>query len=150
MGNHATRVTAWLDGFSAALDRGDASGAAALFHDDSYWRDLVAFTWNITTLEGRSAITSMLEASLAAVAPTDWRVEGDPTEIDGVVEAWLTFETAVGHGRGHLRLRDDRCWTLMTTLHELAGFEEQQGPTRPLGGELGATSGRLTWQERRT
>ncbi len=27
--------------------------AAAMFADESYWRDLVSFTWNIKTLEGR-------------------------------------------------------------------------------------------------
>ena len=34
--------------------------AAALFADDSYWRDLVMFTWNLRTMEGRDQIRDML------------------------------------------------------------------------------------------
>ena len=39
-----------------ALERGDAAAAAALFQADSYWRDLVAFTWNLRTMEGPDQI----------------------------------------------------------------------------------------------
>jgi putative flavoprotein involved in K+ transport len=46
--------------------------------------------------------------------------------LDGVIEAWFTFETAVGRGIGHLRLKNGRAWTLLTTLQELKGFEEKR------------------------
>jgi len=145
----ADRLGAWLQGFGAALERGRASEAAACFEEDGHWRDLVSFTWNIATMAGREAITSMLEACLGDTVPSNWQLDGEPTEVDGLVEGWLTFETALGRGRGYVRLRDGRCWTLLTTLQELKGFEEQQGFTRPLGVELGAIKGRVTWQERR-
>ena len=32
---------------------GDPAAVAALFEAEGYWRDLVAFTWNIRTMEGR-------------------------------------------------------------------------------------------------
>ena len=35
-----------------ALERGDPKAAAAQFQPESYWRDLVAFTWNFRTMEG--------------------------------------------------------------------------------------------------
>ena len=148
------QARSWLGDFGDALERGDAGGVAALFHAESYWRDLVAFTWNITTTEGPDAIAAMIEASGAAVAggavaATAVRLDGEPSEVDGVVEAWFTFETAVGRGRGCVRLRDGRCWTLFTTLQELQGFEEGQGPSRPLGVELGAVKDRVTWHARR-
>jgi putative flavoprotein involved in K+ transport len=56
----AIEAAAWLETFADALARNDAEAAANCFHEDSYWRDLVAFTWNIKTLEGaiRSAICS--------------------------------------------------------------------------------------------
>jgi putative flavoprotein involved in K+ transport len=66
-----------------------------------------------------------------------------------VTEAWIAFETEVGRGRGHLRLRDGRAWTLLTTLHELKGHEEPAGPARPMGAERGASRGRRTWLEQR-
>ena len=149
MGSPADQVAAWLTAFGAALQRGDSAAGAALFHDECYWRDLVAFTWNITTVEGRAGVAAMLAARTADIAPADWRPDGEPAEANGLVEAWLTFETAVGLGSAHLRLRDGRCWTLLTTLQALKGFEEQQGLTRPLGVELGGVKGRVTWQQRR-
>ena len=51
-----------------------------------------------------------------------------PTEADGVTEAWIAFETEVGRGSGHLRLKEGRAWTLLTTLDELKGHEETRGP----------------------
>ncbi len=149
MSTQSDQVTAWLTRFGAALERCDTAATIDCFDDEPYWRDFVAFTWNIKTLEGRDAICAMLEARARDTAASHWELDGEPTEADGVIEAWLRFETAAGHGVGHLRLRDGRAWTLLTTLHELAGFEEQQGASRPLGVELGAVKGRVTWRQRR-
>lgn len=139
------QLAAWLTAFEGALARGDTDAAAAMFLDDCYWRDFVSFTWNLKTIEGREAICDMLEACAARTAPTAWAVDGEATERDGVQEAWITFETAVGRGRGRLRLRDGKAWVLFTALQELKGFEEESGPNRPLGVEHGARKGRVTW-----
>lgn len=151
----STRACAWLHHFGAALAGGDPAAVSALFDDDCYWRDLVAFTWNIRTEEGRGAIEAMLQARLADVAPTALALEGDATEADGLVDAWFTFETRVARGRGHLRLKSteqgDRAWTLLTTMVELKGHEEKKGPHRIMGAEHGAQpGGRKTWLEKRT
>jgi putative flavoprotein involved in K+ transport len=147
----ATAVTAWLTDFDAALTTGDAAAAAELFVEDCYWRDLVSFTWNITTAEGRPAIVDMLEHTLPSTQPRDWRITAgeEPAEADGVTEAWIEFETAVGRGRGHLRLRDGRAWTLLTTLYELRGHEEPVRDRRPKGAEHGVHRDRETWLDRR-
>ena len=131
----------WLAGFGSAVERSDCAAAAALFAEQGYWRDLVAFTWNIATLEGRAAIAAMLDARLGEVAPRSFELEGN--------EGWFTFETAVGRGRGHLRLKDGKALTLFTALMELKGFEEKSGPTRDLGVEHGAVRNRTTWTDRR-
>ena len=149
MSTPTQRAGQWLAAFEAALQRGDAAAATALFDDDSYWRDLVAFTWNIRTQEGRAAIADMLQARLADVAPSGFVVEGEATEADGVVDAWFTFETRLSRGRGHLRLKGDRAWTLLTTMVELKGFEERKGERRIKGAEHGVHPGRKTWLERR-
>jgi putative flavoprotein involved in K+ transport len=147
----ATAVTAWLAQFSDALAAGDGDAAAALFTEDCYWRDLIAFTWNIKTLEGRAEISAMLSQALPAVQPTGWRITDgeEPAEAGGVTEAWIDFETVAGRGRGHLRLRGGQCWTLLTTLHELKGHEEARGVTRPKGVRHGAFRGRTSWLEER-
>jgi putative flavoprotein involved in K+ transport len=142
-------VQAWLDALSGAIDRGDFAGATALFGDDSYWRDIVSFTWNIKTAEGPAAIRAMLEATMPQARPSNWRLQGEATEADGVTEGWFTFETGVGRGRGQLRLIGGKAWTFLTTLQELKGFEEAKGPTRPRGVEHGVHPGRKTWLERR-
>jgi putative flavoprotein involved in K+ transport len=147
------RAARWLADFGAALAAGQAQQAAALFDADSYWRDLIAFTWNIRTQEGPAAIAEMLSARLADTAPSNFALEGEATEADGVVDAWFTFETRVARGRGHLRLKctpeGDRAWTFLTTMTELKGFEEAHGETRPKGVEHGPHRGRKSWKENR-
>ncbi|HMS79790.1 MAG TPA: nuclear transport factor 2 family protein, partial [Burkholderiaceae bacterium] len=140
----------WLRDLDDALRRGRADDAAALFHEDGSWRDLNAFTWTLRTLEGRAAIADMLRTTVARIRPGGWTLEGPATGTDGVVEAWLRFETAAGRGRGVLRLREGRAWTLMTMLAELKGHEEPAGERRPRGVEHGVYgAGRPSWREAR-
>lgn len=143
------QATNWLANLGAALDQRDWTAAVDLFGDECYWRDLIAFTWNIKTLEGRDEIRAMLAATVSGVQPTAWQVSGEATGEGGVTSAWFTFETAVGRGKGYLRLRAGKCWTLLTTLTELKGFEEQAGPTRIAGTQHGVVKNRKTWLERR-
>jgi putative flavoprotein involved in K+ transport len=150
LATHPTQAaSAWLADFMSALERRDVDAAVALFEPECYWRDLVAFTWNIRTQEGPQAIRAMLEARLADTKPSAFAVEGAATEAGGVVEAWFTFETAVARGRGHLRLRDGKAWTLLTTMTELKGFEERTGERRVKGAEHGVQRGRKSWLEQR-
>ena len=140
----------WLESFAGALARNESAAAAGLFEEGGFWRDLVAFTWNIKTCEGREEIRRMLEATLAGARPSQFRITGEPKLTDGVTEAWFAFETAVGRGIGQLRLREGRCWTLLTTLRELKGFEEKAGARREPGIEHGAIAGRRSWLEKKT
>ena len=150
LSTHPTQMaSAWLADFESVLERGDIEAAVALFAPESYWRDLVAFTWNICTQEGPDAIRAMLTARLADTQPTAFAVEGEASEAGGVVEAWFTFETSVARGRGHLRLKDGKAWTLLTTMTELKGFEEKTGERRIKGAEHGAQPGRKSWLEQR-
>jgi len=139
----------WLAKFEAALASSDIETAVGMFHSESYWRDLVSFTWNLKTAEGQAQIRAMLEATLEKTKPSHWVLEGEPTVIDGITEAWFTFETLVSRGKGLLRLRDGKAWTLLTTMVELKGFEETKGERRPKGVEHGSYKGRKTWKESR-
>jgi putative flavoprotein involved in K+ transport len=145
----AAEVDQWLARFGDSLARGDAAGAAAQFGEESFWRDLVAFTWNIKTVEGPSGVLDMLQHTLSHTKPSGWRTTETPTEADGVIDAWIAFETAVGRGTGHLRIRDGKAWTLLTTLVELKGHEERARGTRPKGVVHGADPDRETWLEAR-
>ena len=144
-----TQVEEWLSRFEAALTAGDGAAASELFLDDSYWRDLVAFTWNLKTVEGPAGVKDMLDHTLAHTRPRNWATTEPPAEAEGVTEAWIEFETETGRGRGHLRLKDGKAWTLLTTLAELKGHEENAGRGRSMGAEHGANPERETWLERR-
>lgn len=143
------RADAWLAGFEQALRARDVPRAAAMFATTAYWRDLVAFTWNITTVEDRAGVTDLLGETLDRTDPHSFATSEPATEADGVVTAWFTFETAVGRGRGLLRLNDEGAWTFLTTLYELKGHEEPLRDARPAGAEHGATRERVTWLEKR-
>ena len=142
-------VNRWLAEFGAALEGNDVETAVSLFADESYWRDLVSFTWNIKTMEGKAQIADMLTATLGHVQPSNWQLEGEANEAGGVTDGWICFETAVSRGRGHIRLVDGKCWTLLTTMTELKGHEEKKGPTRAMGVEHGVFKHRQNWLERK-
>src|SRR5215210_6865632 len=102
-----TRVQVFLEQFETALAAGDLDATVAMFAPECYWRDLVAFTWNIKTMEGRDEVRDMLAHRLTDVKPRDWRVaDGEvATEAGGVTEAWISFE-GVLRRRRHLRVRN--------------------------------------------
>ncbi len=142
------RAQDWFDTFDAALQRGDT--AAGLFDAESYSRDLVAFTWNLKTAEGRDALQAMLDGTLSTTKPSNWKVDGEATEAGCITEAWFTFETGVARAKGLLRPNAaGRAWTLLTTMVELKGLEEARGANRPKGVEHGVQPGRMNWAEQR-
>ncbi len=144
----AVRVDDWLAAFERALSARDAEAAGALFAAESFWRDLVAFTWNITTVEGPAGVADLVAHTGAGAS--GFRTTEEPVEGDGITEAWLAFETAVGRGSGHLRLdAEGRAFTLLTTLDELKGHEEPKRDRRPVGVQHGADPDRRTWKEQR-
>lgn len=146
-----TDAQAYLDEFGKALAARDIDAVKGMFLDDSYWRDLVSFTWNLKTVEGPAGVGDMLQSQLDFIAPTDWKVDPDlaPSEDDGVATIWLTFETSQGRGWGLMRVRGGKIWTLLTTMRELKGHEEPSGTGRPMGVQHGADQDRTTWKEAR-
>ena len=149
------RIDAWLEEFEAALSALDVGRATNAFLTDSYWRDLTAFTWNIKTVEGHEQIADMLTARLADTRPAGFTKTEDATDDgDGVASAFISFETAVGRCEGHVRIRPDedgtdRAWTLLTTMQELKGYEENRGPTRVLGAVHGSDPDTRSWAEKK-
>ena len=144
----AAALSAWVDAFASALAAREADAVTALFGPECYWRDLVAFTWSIRTLEGREAIRAMVAAQVADTNPHGWTVSG-AKQANGVTEGWLSFETAVAHGTGYVRLKEGTCWTLLTAARALTGFEEREGHTRERGAPRPDTADRRPWLQRR-
>jgi cation diffusion facilitator CzcD-associated flavoprotein CzcO len=138
---------AWLARFEDALATPDDGLLNNLFHSDSYWRDVLALSWNIQTLNGADAILNELKARAPRAVPTGFAIDPDrraPRQVmragTSAIEAIFKFETRVGRGSGIIRLIPDaaegnrlKAWTLLTELGELKGFEEQLGSARPRG-----------------
>lgn len=147
----STAIQGVLSRLGQALSARDPDAALELFADRCYWRDLVAFTWNIKTLAGKDAIRAMLANRLTDVGSAAWNV--DPIQqaqrAHGVTEGFFTFETAVAHGRGYIRLKDGLIWTLLTAMRGLKAYPEPLGSTRPFGARHGAHLGDPTWAEER-
>lgn len=145
-------ATAWFAAFEDALAARDIDRAAGLFAATSFWRDLIAFSWNLTTVENPDGVADLLAATLDRVDPSGFRLSEPAATADGVTTAWFEFETAVGRGRGLVRIVDEdgpKAWTFLTTLYELKGHEEHRGVRRPMGAEHGANRERVTWLEKR-
>ncbi|QES87163.1 NAD(P)/FAD-dependent oxidoreductase [Rhizosphaericola mali] len=137
----------WLYRFETALKDRNIDAVLNLFLTDCYWRDLASFTWNLYTSEGKEQIQEMLTHQLDFTDPDNWKIIEEVTENNGVIEGWFTFETRQGRGKGHIRLKDGLCWTLLTTLQELKGFEEKKGRNRERGAEHGVQKNRKYWSE---
>jgi putative flavoprotein involved in K+ transport len=136
----------WLARFEAALGDPDGADWGGLFAADAYWRDLIAFTWNIVTLEGPDAIADMARQQAGAIAASAFRI--DPA-MSGPDEAWFDFETASARCKGYVKLSSARAAALMTAMVELKGHEEPAGPRRIQGIEHRAEKKRRTWLDER-
>jgi putative flavoprotein involved in K+ transport len=137
----------WLAQFESALAKPGGGLLKTLFHPDSHWRDVLALTWNIQTVSGADAILRELRAHAGRAQSAGFAIDPDRTAPRTVtragtpaIEAIFKFETAEGRGNGMLRLIPDanddnapKAWTLLTSLDELKGFEEQAGKSRPRG-----------------
>lgn len=145
----AAAAAAWLAMFSDTLAKGDIAATLELFAEDCYWRDIVAFTWNVKTMEGKPAIAAMLEATVASTRPSAWLVTSASGGRSEPLQAWFTFKTNSGQGQGIFTLEGGKCRTILTTLQSLDGHEEALGATRAMGVRHGADRNRETWSEAR-
>ncbi len=137
----------WLAQFESALATADGEALKALFLRDSYWRDVLALSWKIQTLNGAEAILGELPVHARRAAPSGFAIDPDRAAPRWVtragantIEAIFKFETAEGRGSGIIRLLPDaadgnrlKAWTLLTALDELKGFEEPLETRRPRG-----------------
>jgi cation diffusion facilitator CzcD-associated flavoprotein CzcO len=137
----------WLAQFDSALTEADDAALKDLFHPDSYWRDAVALSWTLQTINGRDAIIATLKVQAASEKPSGFVIapgRAAPRKVmragTDCIETIFNFETRTGRGDGIVRLIRDaddgnklKAWTLLTALEELKGFEEQLGSNRPRG-----------------
>src|SRR5213592_4715144 len=107
-------VDQWLAQFEAALAAPGDGLLKTLFHPDSYWRDVLALSWNIQTLNGADAILKALQPLARSIQPSGFAVDVNraaPRKVmragTDAIEAIFKFETQVGRGSGIIRLIPD-------------------------------------------
>jgi len=150
----------WLSDWARAIEKDDALAAAGMFDESGYWRDLLAFTWDLRTFHGVSVIAGAFSEFIPRTGATGFQLEEGQeiivVERDGVscIEAIFLFETSLTRGRGHVRLIREagsdshwKAWTLLTAAKELIGFEEMIGHRRPRGNEH--ARGEENWLDRK-
>lgn len=185
----ATKIAEeWILDFSSALSEGRIEAAVNLFADDHpeedyvgplpegktqkqfppFWRDMVAYTWNIVTLEGKDSIRDMLEETTrdsnkagATTTATIWKLaeprpsgrESFPpplkiidigTESSIICEFWCDITTGNGKGYAHVRLdtTKKKATTVLTTLLELHDRPFRSDQRRSRGSLPGPVRGR--------
>ena len=152
-------ASAWLARFEAALTAGNPAGLAALFAEESHYRDMLAFSWTIRPSQGPGAIAAFLASAQKTIGARGFALAEDRTPprvvrrlgIE-VYEAIFRFETAAGRGYGVVRLptaNPGQAWVLMTSLDELKGHEDRTGPRRPSGDAYSRNFGGLNWLDQR-
>ncbi|MEZ5854671.1 MAG: NAD(P)/FAD-dependent oxidoreductase [Hyphomicrobiaceae bacterium] len=155
-------AVAWLNAFEGALAARDAKKIAVLFHEDSHWRDVLAFTWHLSALEGREAIAERLAAEQERTAARGFHLPAGrkpPRKVRRVgvdcIEAIFEFSTVDGRGAGIIRLspvedgEKAKAWLISTTLEELEGHPEKIGANRPTGAAYSRNFGGDNWVDMR-
>ena len=151
----------WLQQFEIALASQDAGAIGKLFHHTCHWRDVLAFTWDLSAFEGRDAVVSGLVAQQENAGAHDFFIPDGrkpPRKVKRVgnecIEAIFEFSLSVGRGSGIVRLTEAEngellAWHVSTTLQELEGHAEKIGENRPTGAAYSRNFGGDNWEDAR-
>ena len=94
----------WMADLEKALNRQDAALFDELFLPDSYWRDLVAFTWDTQQFWGRETVREEWFERARTMAPANFQPQTNRSGPRYIatpsprIEFYFVFETSVGSG----------------------------------------------------
>ena len=131
----------WLNSLSHAIESNNVEKATSLFIEDSWWRDMLALTWDFRTFHGVPAIETFLRDRIEATHPRTFKLRQDylglqrPYEDLAWINAFFDFETDIGIGFGIFRLvptanGEWKAHVVYTNLEDLKGFPEKIGALR--------------------
>lgn len=157
----------FLGKLESILASNDAARLQEVFHQESWWRDMLALTWDFRTVHTLPRIQYFVGGNQSHARLSSFRAQ-DKGKFMPTLEtpsgshqlSWISsmffFETCAGHGSGVLRLTQDdagawKAYTLYTSLQDIKGVREPLGTNRVSGilhsmpgGERGGN-----WLERR-
>ncbi|OQE40946.1 hypothetical protein PENCOP_c005G05848 [Penicillium coprophilum] len=155
----------WLSALEFQLSRSGNLKIKDLFHDDSWWRDMLALDWDMRTVHTATEIQKFLSKLQTKAQLSKFRLQDTgkfqprlEQVVDGLtwVSSMFFFETAIGRGTGMLRLTqaEDGVWkayTMYTALQELSSALEPLSKRRAAGTTESMPGGLAggTWIERR-
>jgi hypothetical protein len=153
----------WLNQLEQSIAAPDTTNIKSLFLPESYWRDVLALTWNIQTICSQDDICEALFFALKKTGAYQLKLDlsdNPPVLINRVgtdtIEAFFKFQTTAGRSRGIIRLCTDasdggtyKALTVLTALEELKGFEEKNGAYRPSGKVYSRSFSGPNWLDQR-
>ena len=130
----------WFSQFVPLVQSGDAARIVDLLVDDSFWRDVLAITWDFRTFRGLTDIKQFLDHRLQVASLTNLKLE-NPSLVQfppaiGWIQGIFSFEVGgFGLGSGVFRLipTPDGRWkayTIYTSLSGLKDYPEKGGKLR--------------------
>lgn len=130
----------WFSQFVPLVQSGDAARIVDLLVDDSFWRDVLAITWDFRTFRGLTDIKQFLDHRLQVASLTNLKLE-NPSLVQfppaiGWIQGIFSFEVGgFGLGSGVFRLIPTpdgrwRAYTIYTSLSGLKDYPEKGGKLR--------------------
>ena len=136
--NIRSEVDNWLQSFNEAISQQKNKDESIkilsnLFLEDSHWRDILALTWKIQTLSGKSNVIENLLNKIMDVSAKNFQIDQrrtPPREViragENVIEVILRFKTKFGNCESVVRLCEDqerkgnfKAWSILTALSDL-------------------------------
>ena len=136
--NIRSEVDNWLQSFNEVISQQkniDESKKilSNLFFEDSHWRDILALTWKIQTVSGKSNVIENLLNKIMDVSAKNFQIDQrrtPPREViragENVIEVILRFKTKFGNCESVVRLCEDqerkgnfKAWSILTALSDL-------------------------------
>lgn len=132
-------ASAWFQSFSQSVSANDIDAILSLFHQEAWWRDLFALTWDLRTFHGLPKIKKFLQDRLAQSKFTTLRLTDAVLDKPYPDLVWISlqfdFDTDVANGKAIVRLVPTaegawRGYVICTNLEALRDFPEKLGPLR--------------------
>jgi len=155
----------WISKLETVLASKDVSRLGSIMHEDCWWRDMLAFEWDLRTIHGLDQVKNYVGKNLEDAQLSKFKLHqtgqfapsiAKPIEGLEWVESMFDFQSKTGRGSGMLRIVQgaDGVWKgymIYTVLKELKGFEEKAGFRRGHGGNNSLLGGAIkgNWLDRR-
>ena len=136
--------------FAVAAFQADIDALTRCFLPNGWLRDVLVFTWNTRSLEGRSKIAAYLKHTLPLLHLSNFKLDTEDglkpePSLEKGLATGFTFETLDRRGHGYAYLLPDgdqwRALSVFMMVTDIKGHEEK-------GHELGTYNGHtLSWEE---